>query len=44
MENAREIVLDVLLSLEKEEDLSHRLLRNVLNKYDHLDARDKGFI
>ncbi|MBQ6095816.1 MAG: 16S rRNA (cytosine(967)-C(5))-methyltransferase RsmB [Lachnospiraceae bacterium] len=44
MENAREIVLDVLLSLEKEEDLSHRLLRNVLNKYDHLDTRDKGFI
>ncbi|MBO4749307.1 MAG: 16S rRNA (cytosine(967)-C(5))-methyltransferase RsmB [Lachnospiraceae bacterium] len=44
MENAREIVLDTLLALEKGEDLSHRLLGNVLSKYDHLDARDKRFI
>ena len=43
-ENTREIVLDVLLSLEKGEDFSHRLLKNVLDKYDYLDSRDKAFI
>lgn len=43
-ENTREIVLDVLLSLEKGEDFSHRLLKNVLDKYNYLDSRDKAFI
>lgn len=43
-ENTREIVLDILLSLEKGEDFSHRLLKNVLDKYDYLDSRDKAFI
>lgn len=44
MENTREIVLDALLALEKGEEFSHRLIRGVLDKYDYLDARDKGFI
>ncbi len=43
-ENTREIVLDVLLSLEKGEDFSHRLLKNVLDKYNYLDSRDRAFI
>lgn len=44
MENTREIVLEVLLTLEKEQELSHRLIRTVLDKYEYLDARDRAFI
>lgn len=43
-ENTREIALDILLALERGEDLSHRLIRAALDKYDYLDARDKAFI
>lgn len=43
-ENTREIVLDTLLSLEKGEEFSNKLLKAVLDKYDYLDGRDKGFI
>lgn len=44
MENTREIVLDTLLSIERGEAFSHRLLKAVLDKYDYLDGRDKAFI
>ncbi len=43
-ESAREIVLDILLALEREEELSHRLIAAVLDKYDYLESRDKAFI
>lgn len=43
-ENTREIVLDTLLSLEKGEEFSNKLLKAVLDKYDYLEARDKAFI
>lgn len=43
-ENTREIVLETLLSLEREEEFSHRLLKAVLDKYDYLESRDKAFI
>lgn len=43
-ENIREIVLDTLLTLERGEEFSHRLLKAVLDKYDYLDGRDRGFI
>lgn len=43
-DNIREIVLDTLLALEREQDYSHRLIRGVLDKYDYLDGRDKAFI
>ena len=43
-ENTREIVLDTLLSLERGEEFSHRLLKAVLDKYDYLESRDKAFI
>lgn len=43
-DNIREIVLDTLLTLEKSEEYSHRLIRAVLDKYDYLDGRDKSFI
>lgn len=43
-ENTREIVLDLLLALEREKEYSHRLIKAVLDKYDYLDSRDKAFI
>ncbi|MCI9338427.1 MAG: 16S rRNA (cytosine(967)-C(5))-methyltransferase RsmB [Lachnospiraceae bacterium] len=42
--NARELVLDILLSLEREEEYSHRLIKAVLDKYDYLESREKAFI
>lgn len=42
--NTRELVLDILLTLEREGDYSHRLVKSVLDKYDYLEARDKAFI
>lgn len=43
-ENTREIVLDILLFVERDKVFSHQLIRAVLDKYDYLDARDKSFI
>lgn len=43
-ENTREIILDTLLSIERGEEFSSRLLKAVLDKYDYLDSRDKSFI
>lgn len=43
-ENTRELVLDMLLAIERGEAYSNRLIKAVLDKYDYLDARDKGFI
>lgn len=43
MENVREIVLDTLLALEKEQEFSHKLIKAVLDKYDYLDSREKSF-
>ncbi len=42
-ENTREIILDTLLALEKGGQYSHRLIRNVLDKYNYLDGREKSF-
>lgn len=42
-ENIREIALDALLVLEKEDEYSHRLVRAVLDKYAFLPARDRAF-
>lgn len=43
-ENIREIALDALLTLEREQEYSNRLIKAVLDKYDYLDGRDKAFI
>lgn len=40
----RELALDILLSLEREEDYSHRLIKGALDKYDYLESRDKAFV
>ena len=42
--NTREIITDILLELDKEGSKSHLLIREVLEKYDYLDSRDKGLI
>lgn len=42
--NTRELVLDMLLELEKEQEYANVLLKNVLDKYNYEDARDKAFI
>ena len=44
MENIREIALDTLLALEKDGGLSHKIIHNVLDKYDYLDPRDKKYL
>lgn len=43
-ENTREIILDTLLTLERERTFSHKLIKAVLDKYDYLDGREKAFI
>ena len=43
-ENIREIVLDTLLTMERENQYSNRLIKAVLDKYNYLDMRDKAFI
>lgn len=42
-ENVREIILDALVTLDTENKKSHLLIRDILDKYDYLDARDKAF-
>lgn len=42
--NTREIILDILLELSKTDAYSNRLLADVLEKYDYLDAKEKAFI
>lgn len=41
---ARELVLDILTELNREDKKSHILLKEVLDKYDYLPDRDKAFI
>lgn len=43
-ENIREIILDTLLALEREEEFSNRLIKAVLDKYDYLSVQEKSFI
>lgn len=43
-DDVREIVLDILMAIEKEEWYSHRLITAALDKYDYLDTRDKAFV
>lgn len=42
--NIRELVLDMLLEMERERVYSNILIRRVLDKYDDLPAKDKAFI
>lgn len=42
--NTREIIVNMLYTLDTEDKKSHLLIRDVLAKYDYLDIRDKAFI
>ena len=44
MVNIREIVLDILIELEKTDGYVNVLLADVLDKYDYLSAQEKAFI
>lgn len=44
MENTREIILEGLLEMEKEDVFSNVLIRQILEKYDYLPLQDKAFI
>ena len=43
MMNTREIALDVLLDVEKNQSLGSNLIKDVLEKYDYEDQREKAF-
>lgn len=43
-ENTREIVLDMLLAVDKEEVYSHRIIKDVLTKYNYLSGQEKAFM
>ena len=42
--NSREIILDVLLSVTRDGEFSHIVLKQVLDKYSYLDKVDRSFI
>lgn len=43
-ENTREIVLDILLEIQRNAQYSNHLLKAVLDKYNYLSAQEKAFI
>ena len=43
MENPREQALDVLMKVDKKEELSHIIIGNVLEKYQLSPKRDRAF-
>ncbi|MGI6094234.1 MAG: 16S rRNA (cytosine(967)-C(5))-methyltransferase RsmB [Lachnospiraceae bacterium] len=42
--NTREIILEILLQIEKEETYSHIAIGNALDKYQYLPKQDRAFI
>ncbi len=42
--NTRELVLDALLSMEREEAYSHVVIGGMLDKYNYLEIQEKAFI
>lgn len=42
--NVREVVLDLLLELSRENEYSNILIASVLAKYDYLDVKEKAFL
>lgn len=44
MINLREVILEALMDIVEEEQYSHIVLRDVLEKYQYLEKRDRAFI
>lgn len=42
--NTRELILDILLMVNEEDEYSHLVIRNVLEKHQYLSKRDRAFI
>ena len=42
--NAREIVMDMLLEVVRNQTHSHILIKNVLDKYNYIEEQEKAFI
>lgn len=42
--NIREVILGILMEITEEEAYSHVVIREVLEKYQYLDKRDRAFI
>ncbi len=42
--NIREIILEILMEITEEEEYSHIVIRNALEKYQFLEKRDRAFI
>ena len=40
----RELILGILLQVTRDGEYSHIVLRNVLNKYQYLDKKERAFI
>ena len=44
MENMRELILDMLLEISEKGTYSHLVIRDVLDKYNYVESRDKAFV
>lgn len=44
MENTRELAVEMLLEIVEKDSYSHLVVRDVLNKYNYMDGRDKAFL
>lgn len=44
MDNGRELALDVLMEILEKGAYSHLVIRNVLDKYNYSESRDKAFV
>lgn len=44
MENTRELAVNMLLEITEKNKYSHLLMRDVLNKYNYMEGRDKAFL
>ena len=44
MDNTRELILDMLMEILEKGAYSHLVIRDVLDKYNYSDSRDKAFV
>ena len=44
MENARELILDMLMEITSGKEYSHRVIGQVLEKYDYMSGQEKAFL
>ena len=42
--NVRELVLDILIEINEKDQYSHLVIRDVLNKYQYLEKKDRAFL